>query len=95
LDKPTDLFALTLSLLEDNGSWIYLPKSILYSVSLDGQKWKSFEVKDIHELNRITLHEKAQFIKVELSTMTQIPEGKDGAGFKPWTFIDELIIERD
>lgn len=95
LDQPTDLFALTLSLLEDNGSWIYLPQSILFSVSLDGKKWKKFEVTSIHELNRITLHEKVQFIKVDLTTMEKIPEGKDGAGFKPWTFMDELIIERD
>lgn len=51
--------------------------------------------KDIHELNRITLHEKAQFIKLELKTMDKIPEVKDGAGFKPWTFMDEIIIERD
>ena len=32
-------------------------------------------------------------IRLKIPSYGIIPEGKQGAGHKPWTFIDEIIIE--
>ena len=34
-----------------------------------------------------------RFIKIVIPNYGIIPEGKQGAGNKAWTFIDEIIIE--
>ena len=36
---------------------------------------------------------KATELKIIIPSYGIIPEGKQGAGHKPWTFIDEIIIE--
>jgi hexosaminidase len=93
LDKVEKISTITLSLLEDNGSWIYLPQKVICSISEDGQNWKSIEVKEIKELTKINVTQKLKQIQFELYTIQKIPENTEGAGNKPWTFIDEVLLE--
>jgi hexosaminidase len=35
---------------------------------------------------------KARYVKLKVKNYGTIPDGKQGAGNKAWTFIDEIII---
>jgi hexosaminidase len=85
------------------GQWIYAPKRISVSCLIDGRvqfmssklidskSEKSiidFEI-DFSELKKI----QAQIILITIPSYGIIQEGKQGAGNKAWTFIDEIIIE--
>ncbi len=43
-------------------------------------------------LSKIDYKSKARYIKVTIQAMDLIPEGLDGGGHVPWTFIDEIEI---
>ncbi len=85
------------------GQWIYAPKKIsvsclidgkiqiVYSKLLDSKSEKNiiaFEI-DLSDLKEI----QAQVIILTIPSYGIIQEGKQGAGNKAWTFIDEIIIE--
>jgi hexosaminidase len=91
----TNISKITLSLLDDNGSWIYLPEKITCSVSSNNLNWEKIELKNINEKNLFEYNKMVQYIQFEIQSIKIIPEGKDGAGFKPWTFIDEVIVETE
>ncbi|OFZ52889.1 MAG: hypothetical protein A3D92_02740, partial [Bacteroidetes bacterium RIFCSPHIGHO2_02_FULL_44_7] len=100
LESRIHLKGLSIGLLDSQGSWIYLPETLSVEGSDDGVHWK--EIKRI-ELASFTLRDgrlilpfqvETRFLKVGIKTMDLIPEGKDGAGNVPWTFIDELEILR-
>ena len=81
------------------GQWIYAPKKVSLYSSEDGKKYaplKNVELEndkiiiDVYlDFNKIN----ARFIKIVIPNYGIIPEGKQGAGNKAWTFIDEIIIE--
>ena len=81
------------------GQWIYAPKKVSLYSSEDGKKYaplKNVELEndkiiiDVYlDFNKID----ARFIKIVIPNYGIIPEGKQGAGNKAWTFIDEIIIE--
>ena len=81
------------------GQWIYAPKKVSLYSSIDGKTYaplKEVEIEndksiidvylDFNEIN-------TQFIKIVVPNYGIIPEGKQGADNKAWTFIDEIIIE--
>ena len=89
---------ITLGLLSDQGSWIFLPQSI--------------EVKDDRFTKKIRLegsHEKSdrkeEFVSIDLGgqklkdfsiiikPLNSIPDWHNGKGNMPWTFIDEVLID--
>ncbi|MBG7613051.1 family 20 glycosylhydrolase [Polaribacter sp. BAL334] len=95
-DKPTEINSIFTRFHNGNGQWIYAPKKVL--LYRDDSKYP-FEIK--LEKNKDLLvsviiigqHMKAKKIKIFIPNYGIIPEGKQGAGNKAWTFIDEIIIE--
>ena len=87
-----------IGLLEDNGSWIYLPEQIQVLKSKDKLAWKQVansKIKDcenVSSMKQLRFKGKTRYLKVVISTMDVIPEGQDGGGHTPWTFIDEIEI---
>ena len=81
------------------GQWIYAPKKVSLYSSEDGKTYaplKNVELEndkiiiDVYlDFNKIN----TRFIKIVIPNYGIIPEGKQGAGNKAWTFIDEIIIE--
>ena len=86
-----------------NGQWIYAPKVVHLKFTLDD----GTIVTDVNELNfknENLVNFKYDFktpedLKVTIKSLSlmipnygTIPEGKQGAGNKAWTFIDEIII---
>jgi hexosaminidase len=95
LEQLQTIGSLQLGFLEDNGSWIYLPTKVEVSISKDNS-WKRCQKKivaDVTEENfKLPINKRGRFIRVSISSMKVIPDGLDGGGHEPWTFIDELQL---
>lgn len=94
-NKPTKINTISTRFHNGNGQWIYAPKEI--SIEFDNEEKRSFVLKNNRDL-LVNFNEKfdskvIEKIKLTISNYGIIPEGKQGAGNKAWTFIDEIIIE--
>lgn len=82
-----------------NGQWIYAPKKLNLYFDLGNGKDISFD--NVFKPNDSLLVNfkvnltgiKARRLRITIPNYGVIPEGKQGAGHKAWTFIDEIIIE--
>lgn len=84
----------TVSALDATTSWIHLPEMIVVETSKDGKKWQSIAKQDVSgEKTVIELGKAKRFVKFTIIPLEKIPEGMAGAGYKPFTFLDELIFE--
>jgi hexosaminidase len=100
LGAPTSFSSVKMHTLDQNGSWVYLPKNVEVLVSNDGKNFRpvgqSAEfVKDTLTMGFITVSfptQKSRYIKVVATNYGTIPEGKPGAGTKAWLFADELLV---
>lgn len=88
-----------IGLLEKNGSWIYLPTEVTILSSMDKKNWNIVANSkiDSKSLNNgtmdVLIDAESRYLKISLKAMDEIPEGMDGAGNIPWTFIDEIDIK--
>ena len=76
-----------------NGQWIYAPKEVL--LSIDNRPFEVFGVRNEDSLLidwRKNVNYLGRVIKLKIPNYGNIPDGKQGAGNKAWTFIDEIII---
>ena len=76
-----------------NGQWIYAPKQII--ISYDTNEEYLLSIPSSEELIvpiNISNVGKTRTIKLSIPNFGVIAEGKQGAGHKAWTFIDEIII---
>lgn len=74
--------------------WIYAPKRIEFGLEQHGIASKSeIPESDDPQVNvKIEINETTRYIYLKIPNFGPIPEGKQGAGNKPWTFIDEIIV---
>lgn len=94
LGKETAFHTIELGCLNDPGSWIYQPKTIVIETSSDGRHYKKGKPQAIiSEQIRVTQKGTARFIRVTVINVAEIPAGLPGAGNVPWTFIDEFILQ--
>jgi len=77
-----------------NGQWIYAPKEFEFGFQNHGLDSK-VEIP-ILDKNTVPIKIKAdvlsRYIYFKILNYGTIPEGKQGAGNKAWTFIDEIIV---
>lgn len=95
-DELTEINSISTRFYNGNGQWIYAPKKVLFY--FDDSK-HPFEIKleksqDLL-VNAAMISKQIQIKKIKLVIPNYgiIPNGKQGAGNKSWTFIDEIIIE--
>lgn len=82
-----------ISFLDAKGSWIYLPNTLEVFILTEDGKWVLIERSEIvKELNHLTIQATTQKIKFKIQAIDVIPDGAEGAGNLPWTFIDEVQI---
>jgi hexosaminidase len=105
-DKPTEINAITTRFYNGNGQWIYAPKELKLQLKLeDGSAISSrtiikrrdsllvnfnLDISPFYPEDKVL---KTKILKITIPNYGIIPEGKQGAGHKAWTFIDEIIIE--
>ncbi len=101
LGKQETISNVTLGLLSDEGSWIYLPKEVTVQISLDDQTYRMAGKKNLETIEKnggrtaaFTFEKtEAQFIKITAVNYGTIPEGKSGAGHPAWLFADEISVQ--
>ncbi len=89
--------------LINQGVWIFGPKEVVFSVSMDGKDFNdvqsfSFDASKKtgkQEVIRVkaNLNVKAKFIKVTAKSIGKCPEWHAGAGNKAWLFVDEVVVK--
>lgn len=93
-EKLTEINSISTRFHNGNGQWIYAPKTI--GITFDNDKEEEFEVTNdslLVNFNVSFTNKKAQNIKIRIPNYGVIPQGRQGAGHKAWTFMDELIIK--
>lgn len=95
LEAVTEFKQLEMGMLNEPNSWIYRPQSVHIEISTDAENFKTYNQQQITTDKLIvTKQQTARFIRVSLFNLPLIPEGDPGAGYIPWTFVDELILTR-
>jgi len=81
------------------GQWIYAPREIEIFASEDNIAYALLKRIKLESTERVVevateiYPTKKQYLKIRVPNYGLIPDGKQGAGNKAWTFIDEIIIE--
>ena len=103
LSEVQEISRLAGSFLQDQKSWIFMPKQVEFFVSNDGRNFKSIGVIDntiSQETDEPVLHEfslnkklSARYIKMVAKKIDACPDWHVGAGEPGWIFCDEIVIE--
>jgi predicted alpha-1,2-mannosidase len=103
LSKEQEVRRIIASFLEDQGSWIFLPKQVTFETSTDGVHYTPAFKRETRPLqNDRTLIEKmggdierinARYIRVKAINVGKLPSWHLSAGSDAWIFIDEISIE--
>jgi hypothetical protein len=95
LETIRKITEVNLGFLEQNGSWIYLPETVEIQIAKEST-WKGVKVfkKNVDSSDfSIPVKKKGRYVRVIVRAMQAIPEGQEGGGFAPWTFIDEIQLK--
>lgn len=95
METLTKFSSIQIETLNDPGSWIYRPEHFQIQISSDGKKFKTVAKAKLNgDLIRVQKKMKARYVKVTIFNKELIPPGQTGAGFTPWTFINEIILSK-
>lgn len=100
--KPTIINSIETRFYDGNGQWIYTPKHIAIRIIFDNDEVIANKflpessgnpnLKSVFWEQSILSNRPIKRVKLLVPNYGIIPEGKQGAGNKAWTFIDEIII---
>ena len=98
-DNPKNIKTISTRFYNGNGQWIYAPNEIGFSFYLEDGKTVN-DISILEEKNNLLVNYSYELkstavkkLDIIVKNYGTIPEGKQGAGHKAWTFIDEIIIE--
>jgi predicted alpha-1,2-mannosidase len=109
LGKRQSITKLGAGFLQDAGSWIWMPRSVSFELSLDGQNFVPVltipnDVPDGSDpaVNAGTVakdfvknitRQEARYVRIRAVNYGKIPAWHPGYGGDAWIFVDEIIIE--
>lgn len=105
LQQATPVHSIAMRLLQQNTSWILLPKAVRYYASRDGRHWKLLqatpievdaqdEQRSIREVRFAAAKPlTARYIRAEVDKYGALPSGHNGAGSPAFFFVDEIVVE--
>jgi hexosaminidase len=105
LGKEMNISKVTLHVLKQNGSWIYLPSQVevSYIPFIDTTiitrhapiEMVTIDIKQEDDLDRIEIKKEktCRYIHIRAKNLGIIPAGKPGAGTPAWMFVDEIEVE--
>lgn len=104
LGKAIDVEKISVSFLQDIGSWVFLPASVEFAVSEDGDNFKVATTleNDISQKQEGTFlkefavaldNAQARYVRVKAKSIGVCPPWHAGAGGKVWLFCDEIVIQ--
>ena len=105
LGKEMNVSKVTLHVLKQNGSWIYLPSQVevSYIPYIDTTiitrhppiEMVTVDINQEDDLDRIEIKKEktCRYIHIRAKNLGKIPAGKPGAGNPAWMFVDEIEVE--
>lgn len=104
LGKAAPVSAVTIGALEDTGAWIFFPRGMSVSTSIDGKQYRKAAITDYPETAKPTnAHTRnftesfepveARFVKVEVKSQLRNPGWHPNPGQPCWVFLDEILVE--
>ncbi len=103
LGKITEISSIETGFLQDENSWIFLPKKVEYLISEDGENFEKVAIleptttpKDrgvIVEQFEKEGNFKAQYVKIVAYSLLENPQWHKSPGEKCWIFADEIMIK--
>ena len=106
LGKTTDVSKVIVHILEQNGSWIYLPSQVkvifIPDIDFTENDLKNFpsttkRVDPVEDKAAKTISaeniQRCRYIKVTVKNFGIIPSGNAGAGNPAWLFVDEIEVQ--
>jgi predicted alpha-1,2-mannosidase len=106
LNEVKEIYQVNATFLQDQNSWIFFPKEITFSFSIDGINWiddmQTLDVpKDVEtSIKKVSLAEhevnksfKAKYIKLIAKNFGPMPEWHEGRGNPTYIFIDEFLVK--
>ena len=98
-DNPKNIKTISTRFYNGKGQWIYAPNEIGFSFYLEDGKTVN-DISILEEKNNLLVNYSYELkstavkkLDIIVKNYGTIPEGKQGAGHKAWTFIDEIIIK--
>ena len=103
LRETRSLSLLSAGFCQDARSWIWMPRSVTFSVSADGISYEKVATVDTTVDERdmtiqrwecsVPVQLEARYVKVNAVNHGPIPEWHPGAGYPAYIFIDEITVE--
>lgn len=105
LGAATTVRAVWARFLQQTQSWILPPRGLRLSTSDDGRRWTqaaelaldvdAAELRQRYHTPRLALPQptRARYLRLQIQTAGDLPEGHPGAGSPSFYFVDELVIE--
>ena len=109
LGKPQMISKLGAGFLQDAGSWIWMPRTVSFELSLDGQNFfpvlsipndvpdgsnPNFNVGTLaKDFVQDVTRQQARYVRITAVNYGKIPAWHPGHGGDAWIFADEIIIE--
>jgi len=89
--------------LQNQESWIFMPDSVTFEISDDGQIYKLIGTAQntiserqagsvIHDFSIELQQASARYIRIRATNRRTCPDWHPGSGSKSWLFVDEIII---
>jgi hexosaminidase len=102
LGKSRPITSVTAGFLQRQGSWIFLPSHVTFSVSVDSRRWTRLtEVTyPVRQTEEVLVRDctcaagqvGARYVRVVAQNAGTCPPWHPGAGGKAWLFVDEIIV---
>ncbi|WP_034061114.1 glycoside hydrolase family 20 protein [Lacinutrix jangbogonensis] len=95
LGEKTNVKSIKTRFHNGNGQWIYAPKKVEFWFDVNDRIPSAVLLNSDEMLVNIRLEKEVntRYITLKIPNFGIIPEGKQGAGHKAWTFIDEIIVK--
>jgi len=102
INKPYS--GISIGFLQDQGSWIFLPKKVKVEVSNDGKTFVKVAEKNLGTaikdpgkiIKRVTFSfypKEYKYVRITAENQGVCPSWHPGAGGKAWLFVDEIMVE--
>jgi hypothetical protein len=90
--------------LHQLGSWVLLPKKVVYSISTDGENFTPLGEKEQPEDRDVRVKfvqlgcespapVKARYVRIDITGTGTCPSWHYGVGYPAWFFIDEIVVK--
>lgn len=104
LGKRKKINKISVTFLEDQNSWIFLPAEVTFGVSRKPYDFRTVAMMErdlpektdqpvIKEFSKNNIETFGRYIKVKAKNIGICPEWHKGAGGKAWIFVDEVVVE--